>query len=146
MKRILTLISLIAIASAATAQEQLKVGDVLDLEERILIKQMNDELAKPNPHAPMAPPVFIQPKAPKIVYPTVTLAVYGTSATAYEGQLSMGGRVYTVRRGSPVQEYTVASIAPHGIELSKNAATGLPGKVSARTPKIETIFAPLASH
>jgi len=146
MKRFFTLIPLLAIATAAIAQEQITVGDILDLEERILIKKMNDELAKPNPNAPPAPPVIIAPKAPKIVYPTQTLAVYGTSATFYEGQLSMGGKVYTVRAGTPVQDYVVTSVAPHGIELSKYTASRTRGKASSPAQQTQTLFVPIATR
>ncbi|MFC5550206.1 hypothetical protein [Massilia aerilata] len=147
MKRFFFLLSFFAISSAALAQDQVRVGDVLDLEERIMVKKMTDELSKPNPNAPPAPPIVITPRAPKIVYPTETLAVYGTSATFYEGQLSIGGRTYTVRNGSPVQEYTVTAITPEGIVLSKLVAPKKVGKKSrAAEPQKVTLFAPLAAH
>jgi hypothetical protein len=147
MKRPLFLISIFAVSAASFAQDQVKVGDILDLEERIMVKKMTDELSKPNPNAPAAPPIVITPRAPKIVYPTETLSVYGTSATFYEGQLSMGGRTYTVRNGTPVMEYVVTSIGPYGVELTKTLP---PKKASKRhhtdEPQKVTLYAPLASH
>lgn len=147
MKRSLFLITIFAASAASFAQDQLKVGDILDLEERIMVKKMTDELNKPNPNAPPAPPVVVVPRAPKIVYPTETLAVYGTSVTFYEGELSMGGRNYTVRAGTPVNEYVVTSVGPNGIELVKAA----PAKKTrhghrATAPQKVTLFAPMASH
>jgi hypothetical protein len=144
MKRFLSLISLLIVVSASHAQERITVGDILDLEERILLKQMTDELNKPNPHAPQAAPVVVLPKAPKIVYPTETLAVYGTSATFYEGQLSLGGQVYTVRQGMPVAGYIVNSVTPFGIELSKVSTGPARGKKRSRQQTNQTTFAPLA--
>ena len=147
MKRYLTLIPLFALASAALAQNPVSVGDVLDLEERVLVKKMNDELTKPNPNAPPAPPSAMpMPKAPKVVYPTQTLAVYGTSVTSYEGQLFMGGRVYTVQNGTPVQGYVVKSVAPNGIALEKQSAGPRRGKKPARATQTKTLFAPLATR
>lgn len=146
MKRLLTIISLLATSTAAVAQERITVGDFLDLEERILMKKMNDELSKPNPNAPSAPPVLLAPRQPRIVYPTEALAVYGTSATSYVGQLSMGGKVYTVRTGTSVQDYVVTSIAPHGIELSKYNETKQRGKAPSQAPKKQTLFLPTVSR
>lgn len=139
MNRIFTILPLFVVASTAFAQEASKVGELVDLEERVLYKKMADELSKPNPNAPPAPPPAIRvPKAPKIVHRTETLAVYGTSATFYEGQLSMGGKVFTVRNGTPVQDYVVTAVSPAGITLAKNGA----GRASAR----HTLFAPLATQ
>ncbi|UTY55861.1 hypothetical protein [Massilia sp. erpn] len=147
MKRFFLLFSFFAIPAITHAQEQVRVGDVLDLEERIMVKKMTDELSKPNPNAPPPVPIVIAPPAQKIVYPTETLAVYGTSATFYEGQLSMGGRTYTVRNGTPVQGYTVTAVTPHGIELSKLVAPKKSGKKqSAAEPQKMIVFAPLAAH
>jgi len=145
MNRTLFLISLFVLSSAACAQDPVKVGEILDLEERIMVKKMTDELSKPNPNAPPPAPVIIPPRAPKIVYPTETLAVYGTSATFYEGQLSMGGRTYTVRTGSPVQDYVVSSITQNGIELTKYPAAAKGRKKHRKAePRKVTLFAPLA--
>lgn len=147
MNRYFTLIPLFLLASAALAQDQVKVGDVVDLEERVLIKKMADELSKPNPNAPPPPPPSVTlRKPPKIVYRTEALAVYGTSATFYEGQLSMGGKTYTVRNGTPVQDYVVTSVAPQGIELSKNPAGQRGGRASAKAQAKQTLFAPIATH
>ena len=146
MKRSITLIPLLVFASAAFAQSQITVGDVVDLEERVLIKKMADELNKPNPNAPPAPPRIFIPKAPRIIHRTETLAVYGTSATFYEGQLSMGGKVYTVRPGMPVQDYVVSLVAPNGIELTKNDAGQSRGKASSRASAKHTLFAPIVTR
>ena len=140
MNRIFTLISLLFVASSALAQESIKVGDIVDLEERVLYKKMADELSKPNPNAPPPlPPAIILPKAPKIIHRTETLAVYGTSATFYEGQLSMGGKVYTVRNGMPVQDYVVTAVSPHGITLTKTGGR-------SRAGASHTLFAPLVTQ
>lgn len=145
MNRTLFLISLFVLSSASYAQEQVKVGEILDLEERIMVKKMTDELSKPNPNAPSPAPVINRTKAPKIVYPTETLAVYGTSATYYEGQLSMGGRIYTVRNGWPIQGYVVSAISPSGIELTKYpTAVKSRKKHREAKPRKVTLFAPLA--
>ncbi|CAN7642668.1 hypothetical protein [Massilia sp. LjRoot122] len=144
MNRSLILIPFFAFSSLALAQDQLKVGELLDLEERILIKKMTDELAKPNPNAPAAPPIVISPRAPKIVYPTETLAIYGTSTTYYEGQLSMEGRIHTVRNGSVVRDYVVSSIGPQGIWLTKTAGSAKGKKGRAAEAQKVTLFAPLA--
>lgn len=141
MNRIFTIIPLLFLTSAAVAQERVTVGDMIDLEERVLFKKMADELSKPNPNAPPAPPPAIRlPKAPKVIHRTETLAVYGTTATFYEGQLSMGGKVYTVRNGMPVQDYVVTAVSPHGITLVKNGA----GR--GRAGAAHTLFAPLAAQ
>ena len=147
MKRSIFLLPLFALSTAVLAQDQIRVGDVLDLEERIMVKKMTDELSKPNPNAPPAPPIVITPRAPKIVYPTETVAVYGTSATFYEGQLSMGGINQTVRTGSQVQGYTVTSVSPRGIELTKLEMPKKVGKKSRKTePQKVTLFAPLVTN
>lgn len=147
MKLSIFLLPLFALSTATLAQDQIKVGDLVDLEERIMVKKMTDELSKPNPNAPPPAPVLIVPRAPKIVYPTETLAVYGTSATSYEGQLSMGGATYTVRNGAPVQGYTVTAVTPSGIELSKTVTPKKMGKKSRLAePEKVTLFAPLVAH
>lgn len=149
MKLSIYVIAALAITTNSFAQDQVKVGDVLDLEERIMIKKMTDELTKPNPNAPVAAPapVIMPPKPAKIVYPTETLAVYGTSATFYEGQLSMGGRLYTVRAGSPVQEYIVNSVTPYGIELKRFVQPSKKkGKHRPGAPEQQILFAPLVLH
>lgn len=145
MKRALILITLLAFSPVLPAQERIKVSDLVDLEERILVKKMTDELNKPGPNNTPPAPAIVVPKSPRITYPTETLAVYGTNATFYEGQLSMGGRTYTVRTGSPVQGYIVSSVTPHGIELSK-PATAKRGKRSARSKEPERLFAPLITR
>lgn len=142
------MIAALAIAANSIAQDRVKVGDVVDLEERIMIKKMNDELNKPDPNAPPAPvPMMAAPKPPKISYPTETLAVYGTSATGYQGQLSMGGRTYVVRAGTPVQEYIVDSVTPFGVELKKTVApTKRRGKHRPTMPTQQMMFVPLVAH
>ena len=143
MNRIFTIIPLLVFASTAFAQESIKVGDLVDLEERVLYKKMADELSKPNPNAPPPPPpAIVMPKPPKIIHRTETLAVYGTSATFYDGQLSMGGKVYTVRNGTPVQDYVVTAVSPHGITMVKNAR----GNGRGRTGSAHTLFAPLPAQ
>jgi hypothetical protein len=143
MNRIFTIIPLLVFASAAFAQESIKVGDMVDLEERVLYKKMADELSKPNPNAPPPPPpAIVIPKPPKVVHRTETLAVYGTTATFYEGQLSMGGTVYTVRNGTPVQDYVVTAVSPQGITLVKNVR----GKGRSRNRSNDTLFAPLPAQ
>lgn len=146
MKRFSFLLPILLLSSAAAAQDQLKVGDLLDLEERIMVKKMTDELAKPNPNAPAAPPVIIAPRAPKVVYPTEALAIYGTSSTYYEGQLSMGGRTYTVRNGTILPEYVVSAISPQGIELTKLTAPSKGKKSSRGDAQKVTLFAPLVNR
>lgn len=142
MNRIFTIIPLLVFVSTAAAQEPIKVGEMIDLEERVLFKKMADELSKPNPNAPPPPPpAIIIPKPPKVVHRTETVAVYGTSATSYEGQLSMGGKLYTVRVGTPVADYIVSSVAPHGVTLEKKIG----GTDRRRAGTKETLFAPLAS-
>jgi len=142
---VFTLISLVLTASSIQAQEQIKVGDVLDLEERILMKRMSDELNKPSANAPSVAPVIVMTKAPPIQYPTETLAVYGTSATFYEGQLSIGGQIFTVRNGSSVQGYLVSSVVPDGIELTKMGGARKRGAKSSRNKAQQTLFVPLAT-
>lgn len=141
MNRIFTIIPWLALASTAIAQEPIKVGDMVDLEQRVLLKKMADELSKPSPNAPPPPPpAILMPKAPKVVHRTETLAVYGTTATFYEGQLSMGGKIYTVRNGMPVQDYIVTAVSPHGITLVRG------GSGRGRTGSSHTLFAPLATQ
>jgi hypothetical protein len=144
MKRSFFLIALLALSTPSFAQDKASVGDILDLEERVMLKKMTDELSKPSPNAPPPAPVIIPRRTPKIVYPTETLAVYGTSATFYEGQLSMGGRMHTVRSGMPVEGYVVSSISPSGIELTKYVPSkkGRKKHRASETQKV-TLFAPL---
>jgi hypothetical protein len=144
MKRIILLIPFLAVASTAIAQDQVTIGDVLDLEERIMVKHMTDELAKPNPNAPPAP--VIVPVAQKVVYPTEMLASYGTSATFYEAQLSYGGHVYPVRVGTNVQGYTVTNITPTGLEMIRTVPMKVHGKHRRTAQVTQTLFAPLAAH
>lgn len=146
MKRFSLLLSILLLSGTAAAQDQLKLGDLLDLEERIMVKKMTDELAKPNPNAPAAPPVIVAPRAQKVVYPTETLAIYGTSSTYYEGQLSMGGRTYTVRNGTMLPEYVVSAISPQGIELTKLAASAKGKKGRRGEAQKVTLFAPLVNR
>jgi len=141
MNRIFAIIPLLLFTTAALAQEQVKVGDVIDLEERVLVKKMADELSKPNPNAPPPAPVIFRPKVPKVIHRTETLAVYGTTATSYEGQLSMGGKLYTVRAGMPVQDYRVTNVTPQGITLTKGV-----GRTRGRSAGNQTLFAPLAAQ
>jgi hypothetical protein len=144
MNRSLFLMALLFLSTPSFAQDKASVGDILDLEERIMLKKMTDELSKPNPNAPPPAQVIFPPPAPKIVYPTETHAVYGTSATFYEGRLSMGGRVHTVRSGTHVEGYVVSSIGPSGIELTKHVAPkkGIKKHGSSAAQKV-TLFAPL---
>lgn len=148
MKRISIIISCLIVAQSAIGQEPVKLGDLIDLEGRVLYKKMADELSKPNPNAPPPPPpIVIAPKAPKVVFRTETLAVYGTSATFYEGQLSMGGKLYTVREGTPVQDYVVTAVLPNGIMLTKLGGGGRGrGNDSSRRNAHNTLFAPLATQ
>ena len=140
MNQALTLVSILFLSSTAIAQDQVKVGDLIDLEERVLYKKMADELSKPNPNAPPPAPVIVRRKPQKVIHRTETLAVYGTSATFYEGQLSMGGQVYTVRNGMPVQDYVVSAITPSGITLVKR------GDGKSRAGANHTVFAPLVTQ
>lgn len=144
MKRYLTTLLLLAGAASACAQKPVTVGDVINLEEAVLIKKMNEELAKPDPNAPPLPPPVKAPKPQKIVHPTRALAVYGTTATAYEGHLSMSGVVHVVRIGSRVENYIVTHVAPHGIELTMQAdeKTGRRGSAK-RGSKTQTMFVPV---
>lgn len=147
MKRFLCMIPLAMLITTAFAQEQpLRVSDMLDLEEKIMMKKMTEDLNKPNANIPPPPPVIVAAKAPAIVYPTETLAVYGTTATSYEGQLSLGGHTYTVRKGTPVQAYTVTAIGPQGIELTRYVPGKRRGKKHQSAPERQVIFAPLAAH
>jgi hypothetical protein len=146
MKRILYIVPFLTLSISAFAQDSLRVGDMVDLEEKVMVKKMQDELNKPNPNMPPIPTIVSVPQAPRIVYPTETLAVYGTSATYYEGQLSMGGRTFTVRKGTPVQGYIVSSIGPQGIELSKTVYHPKKRKAGPNKSETKTVFAPLAAR
>jgi hypothetical protein len=147
MKRFLCMIPLAMLVTTAFAQEQpLRVSDMLDLEEKIMMKKMTDDLNKPNPNMPPPMPVIVAPKEAPVVYPTETLAIYGTNATSYEGQLSLGGRIYTVRKGTPVQAYTVTAIGPDGIELTRYVPGKKHGKKHRSEPERQVTFVPLAAH
>jgi len=147
MKRFLCMIPLAMFVTSAFAQEQpLRVSDMLDLEEKIMMKKMTDDLNKPNPNAPPPIPVIVAPKAAPVVYPTEALAVYGTTATSFEGQLSLGGHTYTVRMGTPVQAYTVTAIGPQGIELTRYVPRKKRGKKHQSEPERQVSFFPVVGH
>lgn len=147
MKRFLCMIPLAMLATTAFAQEQpLRVSDMLDLEEKIMMKKMTDDLNKPNPNMPPPMPVIVASREAPVVYPTVTLAVYGTTATFYEGELSLGGQSYPVRKGSTVQAYTVTAIGPQGIELTRYVPRKKHGKKHQSEPERQVTFAPLVTH
>lgn len=147
MKRILSMALLAALATPVFAQDQIRVSSLLELEEKIMLKKMTDELAKPGPNTPPPMPMMPEAKAPTPVFPTETLAVYGTNATQYEGLLSLGGQTYTVRKGTQVQEYVVTDIGPQGIALSKAVPVRQKrGKKIITTGQLQTINAPLATH
>jgi hypothetical protein len=141
------LAALFAAATPAFAQDQVKLGDLLDLEGRLAVKKLTDELNKPNPNVPPAPPLPmpVPSRAPAVVYPTEAVAVYGTSPN-YEGQLSMGGKVYVVQKGALVQEYVVSAITPQGILLTKATAAPAGKKGHGTQAQPMTLFAPLASR
>lgn len=142
MHRIILATILTSTAITAVAQERPTVGTVLDLEERILLKKMNEEMSRTDPNSAPKPTAAAKPK--KIVYPTKALSVYGTSASFYEGQLAHGGMTHQVRVGTAIDGYIVTAVSPAGIELTKQAPKkkkGI-GKGAGNTPK--KIFAPFA--
>jgi type IV pilus biogenesis protein PilP len=143
----IALAALFAGAIPAFAQDQVKLGDLLDLEGRLAVKKMTDELNKPNANAPASPPVSMPmpSRAPAIVYPTEAVAIYGT-APDYQAQLSMGGQIYTVQKGTWVHEYVVSSITPQGILLTKNASAPTGGRGRRAHSQPSSMFAPLASR
>lgn len=149
MKMNLTTIMLMTIlasaATAAIAQETVRLGDMVDLESRLVVKKMTDELNKPSPNAPPPLPIVMPVKAPEVVYPTETLAIYGTSP-AYEGQVTMGGQIYGVRLGTQVREYTVSAISPAGIELTKYALVKGRKKHRSDAAQKLTVFAPMIAR
>jgi hypothetical protein len=143
----MVLAALFVAAAPAIAQDQVKLGDLLDLEGRLAVKKMTDELNKPSANAPVSPPVSIPmpSRAPAIVYPTEAMAVYGT-APDYQAQLSMGGQIYTVQKGTFVHEYVVSSITPQGILLTKDTSAPAGGRGRRAHPQPSSMFAPLASR
>jgi type IV pilus biogenesis protein PilP len=138
---------LFAAATSAFAQDQVKLGDLLDLEGRLAVKKMTDELNKPNPNVPPAAPLPmpVPSRTPAVVYPTEAVAVYGTSPD-YQGQLSMGGQIYVVQKGTFVQEYVVTSITPQGILLTRATTAQTHKKGRHAHAQAPTLFAPLASR
>lgn len=149
MKMNLTQIILMTIlacaATAAAAQEPVRLGDLVDLESRLVLKKMTDELNKPSPNAPPPLPIVMPVKAPEVVYPTETLAIYGTSP-AYEGQVTVGGQIYGVRLGTQVREYRVSAISPAGIELTKFAPVNGRKKNRLDAAQKVTVFAPMIAR
>lgn len=146
MKKLLFALPLLALSFAAGAQDQVKLGDLLDLEDRVILKEMNEKLKPTGPAANTPPPIPVVAHQPKVVYPTEALAVYGTSATFYEGQLSINGRVYTVRVGTPVDGgYIVTAVTPAGIMLTRPRQTAATKSKRPAGQGAEVVFAPLVS-
>lgn len=159
--RFATLLAVASVSSAAFA-EKIPLSDFLDVEAKIAMKKMNDELLTVTPSSsgstspgspipgglmPSMAPIGNSPRlpvtdgaasraAPKTTSP-VTQIVYGTSSASevvYRGVLIWNDQSYPVKVGSVVKGYTVSSISSSGTDLTK---------VSKGKHKGGTIFAPL---
>lgn len=145
----------LAVASASLLAETVTLGDMVDLEAKITLKKMTDELNKssqlpgqfsqqqtgltpsmmkssgPLPDNSSSLPMKVKKLVP------VTNAVYGISGdgeTQYRGILNWGDESYPVKIGSVVHGYTVNSITSKGIRLTKTGKWKSHGSV---------IFSPL---
>lgn len=142
-KAIVLLISLLAFGTACA--QEVTIGTLLDLEDKIKVKKLNDELEKPSGNVVAAPPPTILPVAPVAKsYPTQAMEIHGVDQH-YSGVLSMGGMNFEVKPGSFVNGYVVSAITPAGIELTKAGAAGrTKGKSRNSKPgQGNVIFAPL---
>lgn len=137
---------LLAAAGAALAQD-ITIGTILELEDKIKIKKMTDELTKNNGQTPVAPAPIIALPPPAKVYPTETLEIHGVDHV-YTGLLTMGGVNYRVQKGAMVNGYVVASISPAGIELRRLSVEAKKGGKRGKSDyqKQTSIFAPLSAR
>lgn len=104
------------IANQSLAQEA-TLGDLLNLETKVTVAKMKEELAKSSAtevKLPVLPkldvPVKRAPVEPK------TIAIYGVSPN-YEGLMDFDGRVMKVKQGSSVFGKSVVNITAEGITL-----------------------------
>jgi hypothetical protein len=139
---IITLAAALSLASAPCRAQEITIGTIMDLEDQIVLKKLNEELRKPSANAPL--PVPLPPPPPQKVYPTQTLAVYGMSPD-YEAQVTHGGTLYQVKVGARVGAYKVAAISPFGAELRRPGQPVKRGK-GKPVPQDEILFAPLAAR
>lgn len=148
-KRALFFLASLLFASTGLAQE-VTIGTLMDLEDKIKVKKMHEELEKPSANAPPPPPVtsILPVAAPAIKYPTQAMEIHGVDQN-YSGILSMGGMNFAVKKGSFVNGFTVTAITPSGIELTKagtaNARSAGKGN-RAKSAKNNVIFAPLPAR
>lgn len=142
-KALVLLMSLVAVETAYA--QEVTIGTLLDLEDKIKVKKLRDELEKPSGNVVAAPTPAILPVAPVAKsYPTQAIEIHGVDQH-YSGVLSMGGMNFEVKTGSLVNGYVVSAITPSGIELTKAGATGrTKGKGRNSKPRQgSVIFAPL---
>ena len=136
----LILMSILAIGTAHA--QEVTIGTLLDLEDKIKVKKLHDELEKPSGNVVAAPPPAILPVAPVAKsYPTQAMEIHGVDQH-YSGVLSMGGMNFEVKKGSFVIGYVVSSITPSGIELTRAGSAGRKGR-NSKPGQGSVIFAPL---
>lgn len=118
VKRMLTLAGLcMCMTQVALAEEASTLNEMLNLESKVTVNKMREELAKTNPPESKIvnmPRLDLPPK--KVVNPPMALAVYGVSPN-YEGMMDFNGSVVTVKKGSTVFGKIVSDISTQGITL-----------------------------
>lgn len=115
-------VAALLVANHALAQET-TLGDLLNLETKVTVSKMKEELAKtsaPEIKVPVLPkmdsPVKRAPVEPR------TIAIYGVSPN-YEGLMDFNGSVMKVKQGSSVFGKVVTNITAEGITLLTPAKT-----------------------
>lgn len=105
------------ILSSQLFAQETSLNDLLNLETRVTVSKMKEELSKSSA-ADVKVPVLPKldgalkhiPREPR------TIAVYGVSPN-YEGQMDFDGSVVTVKPGMTIFGKVVASISANGITL-----------------------------
>ncbi|MBC3871444.1 hypothetical protein [Undibacterium oligocarboniphilum] len=110
--------SFMLVSTVSHAQQTL--GDMLDLESKITVSKMKEELAKSSGEVkPTILPKLDAPVKPVHVEPR-TVAIFGVSPD-YEGIMDVNGSMVPAKKGSLIDGRLVTDISVSGITLTEIA-------------------------
>lgn len=152
LTRIIPVVGLLL--SASTMAQETTMGDMLNLESRVTVSKMKEELAKSSPPEvkTVTLPKLDMPSKP-VVLPPRTVAIYGMEPN-YQGLMDFNGSVVTVSKGSQVFGKVVSDVSVHGVTLStpapmravRKAKRGKQRVVRASANSGTTSFYPIAAR
>ena len=115
---ILSLI-LVGTTSIVSAQESVKLSEMLDLEAKVALAKMKEELNKTTTPVPTVP----IPNLPKVDFKPqqsepYTVAVFGVSPD-YKAHMNINGNVVLVSKGQKIEGRTIVDISKAGITMQE---------------------------